>query len=40
MARRPMSRREWLSLMGIIVGSLVSAIAGAVTSEALRMLLS
>ncbi|MDQ0942326.1 hypothetical protein ACH492_34750 [Streptomyces sp. NPDC019443] len=39
MPRRPLSRRERLTLMGIILGSLVSAIAGAATSEALRMLL-
>jgi hypothetical protein len=39
MPRRPLSRRERLTLMGIILGSLVSAIAGAATSESLRMLL-
>ncbi|MGW1375772.1 hypothetical protein ACWD6P_16080 [Streptomyces sp. NPDC002446] len=39
MPRRPLSRRERLTLMGIIVGSLVSAVAGAATSHALRVLL-
>ncbi|MFI1481879.1 hypothetical protein [Streptomyces sp. NPDC020747] len=29
MSRRPLTRREWLTLMGIILGSLVSAIVGA-----------
>ncbi|MFD5557432.1 hypothetical protein ACFWIA_26770 [Streptomyces sp. NPDC127068] len=40
MPRRPLSRRERLTLMGIIIGSLVSAVAGSATTEAVRALLS
>ncbi|WP_329177473.1 MULTISPECIES: hypothetical protein [unclassified Streptomyces] len=38
MPRRRLSRREWLTLVGITVGSVVSAVAGTATSAALRML--
>ena len=40
MSRRPLSRRERLTLMGIMLGSLVSAIAGAVADETFKALLS
>ncbi|MER7403390.1 MULTISPECIES: hypothetical protein [Streptomyces] len=40
MPRRPLNRRERLTLMGILLGSFVSAVAGAATSETLRALLS
>ncbi|MER6139483.1 hypothetical protein ABT174_05410 [Streptomyces sparsogenes] len=39
MSRRTLSRRERLTLLGIVIGSLVSAIAGAATSEVLKGLL-
>ncbi|EFL33559.1 predicted protein [Streptomyces viridochromogenes DSM 40736] len=40
MPRRPLNRRERLTLMGILLGSLVSAVAGAATSETFKVLLS
>ncbi|WP_309061292.1 hypothetical protein [Streptomyces sp.] len=40
MPRRPLSRRERLTLMGIILGSLVSALTGAVAGEIFKALLS
>jgi hypothetical protein len=40
MRRRPLNRRERLTLMGIVLGSVVSALTGAVAGEALKALLS
>ncbi|WP_267886101.1 hypothetical protein [Streptomyces sp. MUSC 125] len=40
MPRRPLSRRERLTLVGIILGSLISAIAGAAANESFKALLS
>ncbi len=40
MSRRPLSRRERLTLMGIVLGSLVSAIIGAAANETFKVLLS
>ncbi|MGY0060217.1 hypothetical protein ACWY4P_27350 [Streptomyces sp. LZ34] len=39
MPRRSLSRRERLALLGIMIGSLISAIAGAATSEVMKGLL-
>ncbi|MEU6481711.1 hypothetical protein ABZ858_33500 [Streptomyces sp. NPDC047017] len=40
MPRRRLSRREWLTLVGIMLGSLVSAVAGAAADESFKALLS
>ena len=40
MPRRPLRRREWLTLVGIILGSFVSAIVGAAADESFKTLLS
>ena len=39
MPRQKLSRRERLTLVGVIVGSLVSTIVGAAATEALHLLL-
>ncbi|MFF8031514.1 MULTISPECIES: hypothetical protein [unclassified Streptomyces] len=39
MPRRPLNRREWLTLGGIVLGSVVSGVVGAGADEMLRALL-
>jgi hypothetical protein len=39
MRRRPLNRRERLTLLGVVLGGCVSGIVAAVTGEALRAFL-